>query len=106
MISIDLFCNSSVKYLFIYFFLVKIVDGIQNSLKRILQESGGTFFATNIFLRPKSRGTIRLQSTDPFDPPLIDPSYLGHPDDITNFMKGKYSSFFKYNYRQQEVVLF
>ncbi|XP_052710366.1 L-sorbose 1-dehydrogenase-like isoform X2 [Crassostrea angulata] len=66
----------------------KIVDGIQSSLKRILEESGGTFFATNIFLRPKSRGTIRLQSTDPFDPPLIDPNYLDHPDDITNFMKG------------------
>ena len=72
---------------------VKIRDGVQSSLQRILEESGGTFFTTNILLQPKSRGTIRLQSTDPFDPPLIDPNYLDHPDDITNFMKGRYSFF-------------
>uniref|UniRef100_K1RLQ5 L-sorbose 1-dehydrogenase n=1 Tax=Magallana gigas TaxID=29159 RepID=K1RLQ5_MAGGI len=42
----------------------------------------------NLNPKPKSRGTIRLQSTDPFDPPLIDPNYLDHPDDITNFLKG------------------
>ncbi|XP_052710371.1 glucose dehydrogenase [FAD, quinone]-like isoform X2 [Crassostrea angulata] len=66
----------------------KIRDGVQSSLKRILEESGGIFFTTNILLQPKSRGTIRLQSTDPFDPPLIDPNYLDHPDDITNFLKG------------------
>lgn len=70
------------------FLSVKIRDSVQSSLQRILEESGGTFFTTNIFLHPKSRGTIRLQSTDPFDPPLIDPNYLDHPDDITNFLKG------------------
>lgn len=70
------------------FLSVKIRDSVQSSLHGILEESGGTFFTTNILLHPKSRGTIRLQSTDPFDPPLIDPNYLDHPDDITNFLKG------------------
>ncbi|MFT6896772.1 MAG: choline dehydrogenase [Paraglaciecola sp.] len=32
-------------------------------------------------LYPKSRGRIRLQSTDPAHPPLIDPQYLSHEDD-------------------------
>lgn len=49
---------------------------------------GGSFFVENILLHPKSRGTIRLQSTDPFDPPLIDPNYLDHPDDIKDLLKG------------------
>lgn len=35
-----------------------------------------------IGLHPKSSGTIRLQTTDPFDPPLIDPHYLENPYDI------------------------
>ncbi len=33
-------------------------------------------------LRPKSRGTVRLRSSDPFDKPLIDNNYLAEPDDL------------------------
>ena len=39
-------------------------------------------------LRPKSRGTVRLQSADPHDDPLIDPKFLSHPDDIKVLVKG------------------
>ena len=35
-----------------------------------------------ILLRPLSRGTIRLQSTDPYDHPLIDPQYFSNPRDL------------------------
>lgn len=35
-----------------------------------------------ILLRPRSRGTIRLQSADPAVAPLIDPRYLSDPDGI------------------------
>ncbi|CAL1262982.1 unnamed protein product [Larinioides sclopetarius] len=39
-------------------------------------------------LNPKSRGTVRLQSTDPYDPPLIDPNYLDDPSDIDDIIAG------------------
>ncbi|KAK8741860.1 hypothetical protein OTU49_002431, partial [Cherax quadricarinatus] len=38
--------------------------------------------------RPKSRGTVRLRSRNPRDPPLIDPNFLSHPDDVTTFIRG------------------
>jgi choline dehydrogenase len=38
-----------------------------------------TLLATLIY--PKSRGTMRLSSTDPAAAPLIDPAYLSDPDD-------------------------
>ncbi|KAL5010862.1 hypothetical protein ScPMuIL_013167 [Solemya velum] len=41
-----------------------------------------------ILLHGKSRGSITLQSTDPFIPPLIDPNYLEHPGDTKTFIKG------------------
>ena len=37
---------------------------------------------------PKSRGTIRLKNTDPFEPPLIDPNYFEHPYDVDLTIKG------------------
>lgn len=43
-------------------------------------------------LRPKARGTVRLASADPAALPLIDPNYLGHPDDLRLSIEGlKYS---------------
>lgn len=33
-------------------------------------------------LHPKGRGEVRLRSSDPEDPPLIDHELLGHPDDV------------------------
>ncbi|XP_069137638.1 glucose dehydrogenase [FAD, quinone]-like [Argopecten irradians] len=35
-----------------------------------------------VLLHPKSKGTIRLKSTDPFDYPEINPNFLQHPDDL------------------------
>ncbi len=39
-------------------------------------------------LRPKSRGSVRLQSADPLDAPLIDPAFLEHPDDLDVLVEG------------------
>ncbi|XP_062603385.1 alcohol dehydrogenase [acceptor]-like isoform X1 [Saccostrea cucullata] len=63
-------------------------EGIRKKFENNLNKGIGTFFAENILLHPKSRGTIRLQSTDPFDAPLIDPNYLDHPDDMKTLLKG------------------
>lgn len=40
------------------------------------------------FLRPRSRGTVRLQSDDPAAPPLIDPNYLSDPYDREMSLRG------------------
>ncbi len=39
-------------------------------------------------LRPKSRGHLALNSADPRDPPLIQPNYLSHPDDLETLLAG------------------
>ncbi|MBO7826208.1 GMC family oxidoreductase [Burkholderia pseudomallei] len=40
------------------------------------------------FLRPKSRGTVRLRSADPHAPILFDGNFLSHPDDFAALMRG------------------
>lgn len=39
-------------------------------------------------LRPKSQGTLRLQSSDPFQAPAIDPNYLANEDDLRVMVDG------------------
>ena len=38
--------------------------------------------------KPKSRGTLRLASTDVSDQALIDPNYYSHPEDMDTMVKG------------------
>ena len=43
----------------------------------------GHGYSTHVcLLRPKSRGTLTLNSADPRDPPAIDPAFLTDPDDV------------------------
>ncbi len=44
--------------------------------------SGSGITLNSYALRPKSRGTVRLRSNDPAEPPLIDPNFLAEPDDL------------------------
>ena len=39
-------------------------------------------------LRPKSRGTVKLASADPFAAPLIDPAFLQDDEDMQTLLKG------------------
>jgi len=41
-----------------------------------------------VLLHPRSAGHIRLQSADPFDPPLIDPKFLQDHADIDTIAEG------------------
>jgi choline dehydrogenase len=36
---------------------------------------------------PRSRGTVRLRSSDPTDPPVIDPRYLSEPEDLNTLVE-------------------
>lgn len=38
--------------------------------------------------RTKSRGSVQLMSSNPFDPPLVDQNYFDHPDDMRLMIKG------------------
>ncbi|MDB5977746.1 MAG: FAD-dependent oxidoreductase [Nevskia sp.] len=46
------------------------------------------FTLMTCFLRPESRGTVRLASSDPLAPPLIDANYLATPRDMDALVKG------------------
>jgi choline dehydrogenase len=39
-------------------------------------------------MRPKSRGSVTLQSANPTDAPLIDPAFLKDPDDLQQLIQG------------------
>lgn len=39
-------------------------------------------------LRPKALGTVKLRSAHPADLPVIDPNFLGHPDDLQTSVEG------------------
>lgn len=41
-----------------------------------------------MLLHPKSKGEIKLRSSNSFDPPLIDPKYLSNEDDIALLIDG------------------
>ena len=49
----------------------------------------GTGFSCHVcLLRPKSRGSVWLQSADPFSPPAIDPNFLGEEADVDTMVAG------------------
>lgn len=39
-------------------------------------------------LRPKARGSVTLRSADPKAAPVVDPNFLGHPDDLRISVEG------------------
>jgi len=41
-----------------------------------------------VVLQPKSTGTVRLASADPFAKPIIDPAFLSDPDDVASMVEG------------------
>lgn len=48
----------------------------------------GGITLNSCYLRPRSRGTVRLQSADPTVAPLIDPNYLADPQDRALSIQG------------------
>jgi choline dehydrogenase-like flavoprotein len=49
---------------------------------------GHGFAISIVGLYPKSRGRVRLASSNPLAPPLLDPQLLSHPDDVAMMLRG------------------
>ena len=49
---------------------------------------GHGFILVTLLLRPQSRGSVRLRSSDPLDAPRIQPNYLSHEDDHAALLRG------------------
>ncbi|KAK3103538.1 hypothetical protein FSP39_019981 [Pinctada imbricata] len=60
----------------------------EDMIIKLAKQNRNAFLISPILLRPKSHGTVTLQSTDPFDPPIIDPQYLTEKADVDVLMKG------------------
>ncbi|KAK0207154.1 aryl-alcohol oxidase precursor [Desarmillaria ectypa] len=53
-----------------------------NGLVRDSPKAGNFFVVVPAVLCPLSRGDITINSSNPLDPPLINPNYLSHPQDL------------------------
>jgi len=63
--------------------LVAIVDDHGRKV-----HTGHGFTTHTTLARPKSRGSVKLASKDPFVPPLINPNYLAEKEDIDTLVVG------------------
>jgi choline dehydrogenase-like flavoprotein len=70
----------------IYKKILGISDETTEAYKDYLGSDGLVILPT--LLRPKSRGTIRLASSNPHDHPIIDPHYQEDPQDLETIMAG------------------
>ncbi|MGR5069364.1 MULTISPECIES: GMC family oxidoreductase [Vibrio] len=66
-----------------FVFLVGVAD---DHARKVHTSHGFSCHVT--LLRPKSRGTVTIQSSDPYEAPLIDPNFFSHPDDMPLMIKG------------------
>jgi choline dehydrogenase len=49
--------------------------------------TGGIMTIHVSVMKPQSAGSVRLRSSDPTAPPLIEPGYVTHPEDIPRMLK-------------------
>ena len=60
---------------------------VWDSVLRLTEGKDG-FTIAFVLVRPKSVGEVKLQDKNPFSPPVIDPHYLEHPEDVKALMEG------------------
>jgi choline dehydrogenase len=61
---------------------LQILPWTISAVDRTESPSGGAFTIHASVVKPRSRGSLRLRSSDPGAAPLIDPAYFTHPDDM------------------------
>ena len=70
---------------------IRYNDGVINETWNAYYEpivNTDTWQVIPVLLRPESKGTVRLKSTNPTDPPLIDPKYLIEEQDVNVLIEG------------------
>lgn len=60
--------------------------GVEAGIPAVASGSGVTL--NSYYLRPRSRGSIRLRSADPSAAPIIDPNYFADPHDLAMSVQG------------------
>lgn len=60
----------------------------QDEAVRIKPDPRPALSIFSTLIAPRSRGTLRLASADPTAPPVIDPNFLGEPDDLKVLVEG------------------
>ncbi|MEJ8824075.1 GMC family oxidoreductase N-terminal domain-containing protein [Variovorax humicola] len=60
--------------------------GVEAGVPKIGSGSGITL--NSYALRPQARGSVTLRSANPKDLPIVDPNFLGHPDDLRISVEG------------------
>ena len=61
---------------------------LDRDLRKAFDEDYGVTITT-VLVKPKSRGSVRLCSTNPNDMPLVSPNLLKHPEDIKVMVAGQ-----------------
>lgn len=51
-------------------------------------ENKTNFWCLSSNLHPKSRGYVSIRSANPYEPPVIDPNYLEHQEDVIDIVSG------------------
>jgi choline dehydrogenase len=63
-------------------------DVWQETFANYVADAFTSTFVYVLLMHPKSRGFVRLASTNPLDLPLVDPNYLQHSDDVATLVRG------------------
>ena len=66
----------------------KVKEEYLESLLLDLQGTEG-FGLAAVLVRPKSIGELKLKDNNPNSPPIINPRYLQHPNDVQALIEGK-----------------
>lgn len=65
-----------------------LVTGLPGDYCKEGDAGSAHFYLSSYVGRPKSHGSVSFQSNYSTVPPLIDPDYLSHPDDLVQSIKG------------------
>ena len=69
---------------------IRKVHGISDKMWQMFQPLAyrDTWSIIPMILRPKSRGSVRLKSANPYDKPITNAGYFTHPDDMKVLVEG------------------